>query len=170
MKSCSHDHNLELGEDAVNHVIDLLKKYGFSILRNDLAIEFTNSKQRFDGFIVRRGKDTAYLAEVKGKELDRFKKWVDKGLYDGYYEIAIPLLYFVWIKENDKIYWHEITNPESFKAIDYAGTQVYLIPTEIIHEVESNDDLLLVICRPAKYLERDITRPLKHAFEKMKRR
>ncbi len=172
------DHNLELGEDAVDHVIELLESYGYPILRNDLEIEFTKSKLtpeqagalhvfpglRFDIFIGRKGKDTPYLAEIKGKEFDRFKKWVDKGLYDGYYEIAIPLLYFVWIRENSKIYRHEITSPEKFKSMDYGGTQVYLIPTELIHEVKLKDDILLKMCK----IEHDFTRPLKHAFEKTK--
>jgi hypothetical protein len=179
------DHNLELGEDAVNHVIDLLKKYGYPILRNDLSWEFSRSKLtpeqaaelhkfrglRFDIWIGRKGKDTPYLAEIKGKELDRFKKWVDKDLYDGYYEISnlpFPLLYFVWIRENNKIYRHEITNPEKFNTIDYGGTQVYLIPTELIHEVELSDDIFLAGCKLAEYTERDFTQPLKHAHEKTK--
>jgi len=179
------DHNLELGEDALDRVIKLLKKYGYPILRNDLDVEFTKSKLtpeqagalhvfpglRFDLFIGRKGNDTPYLAEIKGKTLDRFKKWVDKDLYDGYYEIVklpFPLLYFVWIKENDKIYRHEITNPENFKTIEHGGTQVYLIPTELIHEVKLNDDILLSMCKTTESFMRDITRPLKHAHEKTK--
>ena len=179
------DHNLELGEDAVNHVIELLESYGYPILRNDLSREFSRSPLtpeqkaelhkfrglRFDIWIGRKGKDEPYLAEIKGKEFDRFKKWVDKDLYDGYYEIArlpFPLLYFVWIKENDKIYRHEITNPEKFKTINYGGTQVYLIPEELIHAVNLGDDTFLKMCKRVEYLERDFTRPLKHTFEKKK--
>lgn len=181
------DHNLELGEDAVNHVIELLEKYGYPIKRNELSRQFSRGLLtpeqaaelhkfpglRFDIIIGRKGKDEPYLAEIKGKALDRFKKWVDKDLYDGYYEIAnlpFPLLYFIWVRENDKIYRHEITNPEKFKTIDDDGTQVYLIPTELIHEVNLRDDILLKMCMHAKSLEIDLTRPLKHTHEKTKRK
>jgi hypothetical protein len=126
---------------------------------------------RFDIFIGRKGIDTPYLAEIKGKDVEFFKNWVDKDLYDGYYELAnlpYPLLYFVWIKETDKIYRHEITNPENFKTKYHGGKIVYLMPPELIHEVQLNDDILLRGCMSAKSLQRSYRRFRKHAHERVK--
>jgi hypothetical protein len=160
-----------LGEDAVDHIITLLKKFGYPILRNELSNEFSRSPLtpeqsgelhkfpglRFDFFIGVKGKDTSYLAEIKGKSLESFKGMVDKDLYDGYYEIAnlpFPILYFVWVKETNKIYRHEITNPENFETKYSGGTVVYSIPSELIHEVELKDDIMLKMCRTDKSLAR----------------
>jgi hypothetical protein len=161
------DHNLALGESAVNHVIELLKKFGYPILRNDLSKNFSRSPLtpeqsgelhkfpglRFDIFIGVKGKDTSYLAEIKGKSKEKFKNWVDKDLYDGYYELSslpYPLLYFIWIEETNKVYRHEITNPENFETRE----SIYLIPTDLIHEVQLNDDILLKMCKTKKSLAR----------------
>jgi len=169
-------HNLELGEDAVNRIINLLKTFGYPILRNELSRTFSQSQLtpeqaselhklpalRFDIFIGAKGKDTPYLAEIKGKELERFKNWVDKDLYDCYFELVnlpYPLLYFIWIKETDKIYRHEITNPNDFEIIeDFRGALVYLIPPDLIHEVRLQDDILLRMCMTEDDLVRSFKR------------
>jgi len=160
------DHNLELGEEAVNHVIALLEKFGYNVKRNELSREFSRSiliseekaelhtfpGLAFDLFIGPKGKETAYLAEIKGKSKEAFKCWVDKDLYENYYAFAkinFPFLYFVWIKETDRIYRHAITNPEKFKTRD---DDVYLIPKELIHEVNLKEGILLSACRSKEAL------------------
>jgi hypothetical protein len=177
------DHNLELGEDAVNHVIALLERFGYKVKRNELSREFSRGiltdEQKaelhtfpglaFDLFIGPKGKETAYLAEIKGKDALVFKRWVNKDLYENYYSIAktnFPFLYFVWIKETDKIYRHEITNPEKFKTIDDDGTQVYLIPTELIHEVNLKEGILLSACRSKEALMNALK---KHSLDRARR-
>ena len=150
------DHNLELGEDAVNHVIALLEKFGYKVKRNELSREFSKSiltpeqagelhrypGASFDLFIGTKGRETAYLAQIKGKAKDYYKDMVDKVAYDGYYAIAslpFPFLYFIWIRETDKIYRHEITSPENFETRE----DIYLIPDDLIHLVQLNEDILL---------------------------
>jgi len=116
---------------------------------------------RFDFFIGVKGKDTPYLAEIKGKESYFCRGWVDRDLYNGYYELSnlpFPLLYFVWVKENNKIYRHTITNPENFETKYSGGTVIYVIPPELIHEVKLKDDIMLKMCKTSKSLNRSYKR------------
>ena len=183
------DHNLELGEEAVNHIIALLEKNGYKIKRNELSREFSRSilppnqsaelhtfpGLAFDLFIGSKGKETAYLAQIKGKSFDGYKYIVNRDLYDGYYAIArlpFPFLYFVWIRENDKIYRHEITNPENFETgISSDGTPTYLMPDDSIHEAQLNEDILLSCCMSEEALMERLNKMSKKSYyEKNKER
>ena len=145
---------LSLEEKAKRVIIKTLEKYGCKILRSDIpkAFSLTTLKAedkpklakflgtKYDLFVSRPDTKEHYLAEVKGKSLDRFKTIVNQVEYNGYWEIArlpFPFLYFVWIEENGKIYRHEITNPEGFrKDYDNQGKPIYYIPESKLHEIK----------------------------------
>jgi hypothetical protein len=164
------DHNLTLGEDAVNHVIERLESLGYKILRNELSREFSkgvlNSQQSgelakfpglaFDLFIGTKGKENAYLVQIKGKAKDIFKTWVDRVAYNNYWTIAkhkVPFLYFIWIKENDTIYRHQVISPRTFvKSTDSDGKPIYLIPENLIHAAKLDEDTPLGASRSTESL------------------
>jgi len=148
------EERLSLEERAKRRIIDILQKFGCNVL--DSKIDKSLSLQdvppdlkrifkdflgtKFDLFVARAKTGEYYLVEVKAKSSERFKNWVNVVEYDAYYEIAslpFPFLYFIWVKATDKIYRHEIVNPKDFKrGEDRYGKPVYLIPRNLIHEID----------------------------------
>jgi len=147
---------LSLEKEAKIRIIENLEKYGYKVLEvlpipedvslttiTDLKVKQALSKllhTKFD-LIIGKGSEF-YLVECKGKSKDAFKVMVNKSDYDAYYEIAKVtdnphLIYLIWVKENKKIYRHEITNPTKFKIKpDKYEKDMYLIPDSLIHEIE----------------------------------
>ena len=102
--------------------------------RKRAMIEFVGSK--FDLLISRHDPYREYyLCECKGKSWDSTKTWVNQEDYDKYWEIAslpFPFLYFIWTEDLDKIYRHEVTNPEDFrKGVAPDKKPLYFIPEKV---------------------------------------
>lgn len=145
---------LLLEEQAKKRIVEVLEEYGCKV--RDIKIDETLSLTEFDSktkrafkeflgtkfdLLVARAKTGEYyLVECKGKSKEAFKNWVNVAEYDAYFKIAstpFPFLYFIWVKETNEIYRHEITNPQDFKVKhDRYNKPIYLIPEELIHAIK----------------------------------
>lgn len=141
---------MEIAEEAVKRITEVFEKYGYSV--DDLSVpklisETTYSIERkrelkewkgdkFDLWIYKEGNEF-YIVECKGKTFVKHKVWVDIFPYDTYWhftKMGVPFLYFIWVKENNKIYRHDVVDPKDFKVKKDRG--VYLIPEDFIHEIK----------------------------------
>jgi len=130
----------------------MLEKYGCKI--NDMGVPEEFSLTEFplnlkpviaqwvatkteDAHVLRSDTREFYLLEIKGKEKDIYKNIVNQNEYDvlwDYKKSGAPMLFLIWIKENDRIYRHEIGDPKEYEAAYINRKDVYLLPDASIHE------------------------------------
>ena len=143
--------DLELEEEAKRHIIALLEKYGCKTLDLSEPKELSKTpfpiplkkamknclKTKFDLFVARTHLNEWYIVETKGKRLEKWKTWVNQNSYNAYWKIASfpsPFLYLIWIKENNKIYRHDVIDPKNFEKDFKRRMPIYYIPENLIHE------------------------------------
>lgn len=173
------DYNSKLEREAVKHITQKFGEYKclvqdmrlpeflatipFIPEQKKLLLEWKGSK--YDLIVNRPHTSEFYLVECKGKSKDLFRMWVNKDDYDAYFSFrrdGTPFLYFIWVKENDKIYRHDITTPKDFEEIeDRDGKAVYLIPTDKIHEIDPDEYKRMDMWMSGKRLERMLIKILK---------
>lgn len=173
------EENLSLEELAEKKITEFLEKYGtkFKSLRMPKSLSMYSFKDhpeiridlknwlgsKLDSLATRRRTGENYIIEFKGKTKDRDKTIVDKNPYDFYYEMkefGIPFLYFIYVKETDTIYRHEITNPSKFEVDCINGTEIYRIPEELIHIAKPEENKRLDTCMRIPQLTKFLSKRL----------
>jgi len=156
--------NIALERDAKNHVYELLKKYGCKIVDMGVPEEFSLTEfplnlktviaqwvatKAEDAHVLRTDTHEFYLLELKGKEKDAFKNIVNQNEYDvlwNYKKSGAPLLFLIWIKENGRVYRHEIGDPKDYETAYVREKDVYFLPDATIHEFRPDAFKRLDLC------------------------
>ena len=147
--------NLSLEAKARKKVIEMLRRWEFEVIDCSIPKEFSLKDLKdlapyFDrvmGFkldLLASKNKIGYWVEVKGKSKEKFKGIVNVKHYDFYYKKFIqkkfPFVYFIWVEENDKIYSHDVVDPKNFEKRTYRGRECYIIPDELIRDIQPSHD------------------------------